>query len=47
MEGKRYRNTAFRLALGRSAAAVPQAGLQDTVAYLMAHLEALGVTPQD
>jgi thioester reductase-like protein len=47
MEGKRYRNTAFRQALDRSDAAVPQAGLQDTVAYLMAHLEALGVSPQD
>jgi thioester reductase-like protein len=47
MEGKRYRNTAFRQALVRSAAAVPQANLQDTVAYLMAHLEALGVSPQD
>ncbi len=47
MEGKRYRNTAFRQALDRSAAAVPQASLQDTVAYLMAHLEALGVSPQD
>jgi hypothetical protein len=47
MEGKRYRNTAFRQALDGSAAAVPQASLQDTVAYLMAHLEALGVSPQD
>jgi thioester reductase-like protein len=47
MEHKRYRNEAFRQALDRSGAGVPQAGLQETVSYLMAHLGALGVIPQD
>jgi thioester reductase-like protein len=47
MEGKRYRNTAFRLALKRSGAGVPDACLQDTVSYLMAHLKTLGALPQD
>jgi thioester reductase-like protein len=45
MEGKRYRNTAFRQAIDRSASGVPQAGLQETVSYLMTYLKAQGVTP--
>jgi hypothetical protein len=47
MEGKRYRNTAFRLALERSGAGVPDPCLQETVSYLMAGLNALGALPQD
>jgi thioester reductase-like protein len=47
MEGKRYRNTAFRQAIDRSVSGVPQAGLQETVSYLMTYLKAQGVTPQD
>src|SRR5450755_4280174 len=47
MEGKRYRNTAFRQAIDRSVSGVPQAGLQETASYLMAYLKAQGVTPQD
>jgi thioester reductase-like protein len=47
MEGKRYRNGAFREALDRSGAAVPRPGLEETVSYLMTHLRSLGVTPQD
>lgn len=47
MEGKRYRNTAFRQAIDRSVSGVSQAGLQETVSYLMAYLKAQGVTPQD
>ena len=47
MEGKRYRNTAFRLALKRSGAGVPDTCLQETVSYLMAHLTTLGVLPQE
>ena len=47
MEGKRYRNTAFRLALERSGAGVPDASLQETVSYLMAHLRAEGMLPPD
>jgi thioester reductase-like protein len=47
MEGKRYRNTAFRLALKRSGAGVPDTCLQETVSYLMAHLKTLGALPQD
>ncbi len=46
MEGKRYRNTAFRQAIDRSASGVPQAGLRETVSYLMAYLKAHGVTPK-
>jgi thioester reductase-like protein len=46
MEGKRYRNTAFRLALERSGAGVPDACLQETVSYLMAGLQTLGALPQ-
>jgi thioester reductase-like protein len=47
MEGKRYRNTAFRLALKRSGAGIPDACFQETVSYLMAHLKTLGALPQD
>jgi thioester reductase-like protein len=47
MEQKRYRNTAFRRALDHSGAGVSNAGLQETVSYLMAHLRTLGVLPQD
>ena len=47
MEGKRYRNTAFRHAIDRSGTGVPQASLRETVSYLMAYLKAQGVTPQD
>jgi thioester reductase-like protein len=47
MEGKRYRNTAFRHAIDRSRSGVPQACLQETVSYLMAYLKAQGVTPRD
>ena len=46
MEGKRYRNTAFRLALERSGAGVPDASLQETVSFIMAHLKARGMLPQ-
>jgi thioester reductase-like protein len=45
MEGKRYRNTAFRLALERSGAGIPDASLQETVSFLMAHLRAEGMLP--
>jgi len=45
MEGKRYRNTAFRLALERSGAGVPGASLREVVSYLMAHMEAAGMLP--
>jgi hypothetical protein len=47
MEGKRYRNTAFRLALQRSGAGVPDACLEETVSYLMADLKTQGALPQD
>jgi hypothetical protein len=43
MEGKRYRNTAFRLALKHSGAGVPDASLQGIVSFLMAHMEAAGM----
>jgi len=46
MEGKRYRNAAFRRALAQSGAGVPDAGLEETVSYLMAHLRTLGAVPQ-
>ena len=46
MEGKRYRNTAFRLALEQSGAGVPEASLQETVSFIMAHLGARGMLPQ-
>jgi thioester reductase-like protein len=47
MEGKRYRNAAFRLALERSGAGVPDASLRETVSFLMAHLRAEGMLPPD
>jgi len=46
MEGKRYRNTAFRRALEHSGAGVPDASLQETVSFLMAHLRAEGMLPR-
>jgi thioester reductase-like protein len=46
MEGKRYRNTAFRLALEQSGANVPEASFQETVSFIMAHLKARGMLPQ-
>jgi len=46
MEGKRYRNTAFRQALKHSGAGVPDASLQETVSFLMAHLKAEGMLPR-
>jgi len=45
MEGKRYRNTAFRLALERSGAGVPDASLQKVVSFLMAHMGTAGMLP--
>jgi thioester reductase-like protein len=45
MEGKRYRNTTFRRALEHSGAGVPDASLQETVSFLMAHLRAEGMLP--
>jgi len=45
MEGKRYRNTAFRQALQDSGAGVPNASLQETVSFLMAHMGAAGMLP--
>jgi thioester reductase-like protein len=45
MEHKRYRNTAFRLALERSGAGVPDASLQEIVSFIMAHLRARGMLP--
>ena len=45
MEGKRYRNTAFRLALKHSGVGVPDASLRETVSFLMAHLRAGGMLP--
>ncbi len=47
MEGKRYGNAAFRQALERSDAGVPNASLQETVSYLMTHLRSLGVLPEN
>jgi thioester reductase-like protein len=46
MEHKRYRNTAFRLALDHSGAGVPDASLKDTVSFIMAYLGARGMLPQ-
>jgi thioester reductase-like protein len=46
MEHKRYRNTAFRLALEHSGVGLPDARLQETVSFLMAHLRSLGALPQ-
>jgi hypothetical protein len=45
MEGKRYRNAAFRLALKQSGAGLPDASLQDIVSFLMAHMDAAGMLP--
>jgi thioester reductase-like protein len=45
MEGKRYRNEAFRLALEHSGAGVPDTSLQETVSFLMAHMSARGMLP--
>ena len=47
MEGKRYRNTAFRLALKHSGVGVPDASLRETVSFLMTHLRAAGMLPGD
>ena len=47
MEGKRYRNTGFRRALELSGAGVPNASLQETVSFLMAHLKSGGMLPGD
>jgi thioester reductase-like protein len=46
MEHKRYRNTAFRLALEYSGAGVPDASLQEVVSFIMAQLRAGGMLPQ-
>jgi thioester reductase-like protein len=46
MEGKRYRNTAFRQALAHSGAGRPNADLEETVSFLMTHLKSLGALPQ-
>lgn len=43
MEGKRYRNTAFRQALQDSGAGLPNASLREIVSYLMAHMESAGM----
>jgi thioester reductase-like protein len=45
MEGKRYRNTAFRRALEQSGAGVPDASLRETVSFLMTHLRTGGMLP--
>jgi thioester reductase-like protein len=47
MEQKRYRNTAFRLALEESGAGIPNASLQETVSFIMTHLRDRGMLPQD
>jgi thioester reductase-like protein len=47
MEHKRYRNTAFRLALDQSGAGVPDASLQETVSFIMSYLRTRGMLPQD
>jgi thioester reductase-like protein len=46
MEGKRYRNAAFRLALEQSGAGVPDAPLQEVASFIMAHLRTRGMLPQ-
>jgi thioester reductase-like protein len=43
MEGKRYRNTAFRLALKNSGAGIPDASLKEIVSYLMTHMANAGM----
>ncbi len=45
MEGKRYRNTAFRLALKDSGAGIPDAPLKEIVSYLMTHMATAGMIP--
>jgi thioester reductase-like protein len=45
MEGKRYQNTAFRQALKRSGAGIPDATLPEIVSYLMTHLETADMLP--
>jgi thioester reductase-like protein len=47
MEGKRYQNTAFRRALKQSDIGVPDASLRETVSFLMTHLRAGGMLPDD
>jgi hypothetical protein len=46
MEGKRYRNAAFRQALEHSGAGVPDSSLEETVSFLMAYMRARGMLPQ-
>ncbi|HYA67927.1 MAG TPA: hypothetical protein VED63_04250, partial [Acidimicrobiales bacterium] len=47
MEHKRYRNTAFRLALEHSGVVgVPDASLQETVSFIMTYLRSRGMLPQ-
>jgi thioester reductase-like protein len=46
MEHKRYRNTAFRLALDQSGAGIPDASLQETVSFIMSYLRTRGMLPQ-
>jgi thioester reductase-like protein len=46
MEHKRYRNTAFRLALEHSGVGIPDASLQETVSFLMTHMSARGMLPR-
>ncbi len=46
MEGKRYRNAAYREALDQSVASLPNASLEETVSFLMAHLRTLGALPE-
>ena len=43
MEHKRYENSEFRRALGRSAVGIPDPPLQATVSYLMAHMSTQGM----
>jgi thioester reductase-like protein len=45
MEGKRYRNTAYRQVLEHTGAGVPDASLRDTVSFLMTHLRTGGMLP--
>jgi thioester reductase-like protein len=47
MEHKRYGNTAFRLALEHSGVGVPDASLQETASFLMAHMRAGGMLSRD
>ncbi len=47
MEGKRYRNTAYRLALKDSGTAVPDASLKEIVSYLMTHMTTAGMISAD